>query len=68
VVRYITNRRWLVVRDAPHASRGRARLLPPATARHDPQVTVLLHSAQDPWDWAEVRGYVIETIDGCPCS
>ena len=32
--------------------------------RRDPRVTVLIHSAQDAWDWSEVRGHVIETIDG----
>jgi PPOX class probable F420-dependent enzyme len=34
--------------------------------RRDPRITVLLHSAQDPWDWAEVRGTVIATTDGQP--
>jgi PPOX class probable F420-dependent enzyme len=32
--------------------------------RRDPRITVLIHSADDPWDWAEVRGHVIETVDG----
>jgi PPOX class probable F420-dependent enzyme len=32
--------------------------------RRDPRITVLLHSSTDPWDWSEVRGRVIETIDG----
>jgi len=32
--------------------------------RRDPRVTVLIHSADDPWDWAEVRGHVVETITG----
>jgi PPOX class probable F420-dependent enzyme len=32
--------------------------------RRDPRATVLLHSAADPWDWAEVRGKVIATTDG----
>src|SRR5271166_6648300 len=32
--------------------------------RRDPRITVLLHSNSDAWDWAEVRGQVIETIDG----
>jgi PPOX class probable F420-dependent enzyme len=31
--------------------------------RRDPRVTVLIHS-DDPWDWAEIRGHVVETIDG----
>lgn len=32
--------------------------------RRDPRVTVLIHSGQDPWDWAEIRGHVVETIGG----
>jgi PPOX class probable F420-dependent enzyme len=30
----------------------------------DPRATVLIHSADNPWDWAEIRGHVVETIDG----
>ena len=30
----------------------------------DPRVTVLIHSADNPWDWAEVRGHLVDTIDG----
>ena len=32
--------------------------------RRDPRVTVLIHSDEDPWDWAEVRGHVVETVTG----
>ena len=32
--------------------------------RRDPRITVLIHSADNPWDWAEVRGRVVETVDG----
>jgi PPOX class probable F420-dependent enzyme len=32
--------------------------------RRDPRVTVLIHSTDNAWDWAEVRGRVIESIDG----
>jgi PPOX class probable F420-dependent enzyme len=32
--------------------------------RRDPRVTVLIHSATDPWDWSEVRGRVTETVTG----
>jgi PPOX class probable F420-dependent enzyme len=32
--------------------------------RRDPRITVLIHSADDPWDWAEVRGHVVETFTG----
>lgn len=30
----------------------------------DPRVTVLLRAEGDPWDWAEVRGHVAETVTG----
>jgi PPOX class probable F420-dependent enzyme len=30
----------------------------------DPRVTVLIHSAEDPFDWSEVRGHVTETVRG----
>jgi PPOX class probable F420-dependent enzyme len=30
----------------------------------DPRVTVLIHSCEDPYDWAEVRGEVEKTING----
>jgi PPOX class probable F420-dependent enzyme len=32
--------------------------------RRDPRVTVLLHSAEDAGDWAEVRGRVVATTGG----
>jgi PPOX class probable F420-dependent enzyme len=32
--------------------------------RRDPRVTVLIHAADNPWDWAEVRGHVVDTIEG----
>jgi PPOX class probable F420-dependent enzyme len=30
----------------------------------DPRITVLIHASDDPWDWAEVRGHVVETVPG----
>lgn len=30
----------------------------------DPRITVLIHSADDAHDWAEIRGRVVSTIDG----
>jgi PPOX class probable F420-dependent enzyme len=30
----------------------------------DPRITVLIHSADDPWDWAEVRGHVVDVVGG----
>jgi PPOX class probable F420-dependent enzyme len=32
----------------------------------DPRITVLIHSGDDPWDWSEVRGRVVDTVDGQP--
>jgi len=32
--------------------------------RRDPRITVLIHSSDNPWDWAEVRGHVVETVNG----
>ena len=34
--------------------------------QRDPRVTVLIHSATDPWDWAEVRGHLADIVDGQP--
>jgi len=30
----------------------------------NPRITVLIHSADDPADWSEVRGHVTETVGG----
>jgi len=30
----------------------------------DPRITVLIHSSDDPFDWAEVRGHVTGTVTG----
>jgi PPOX class probable F420-dependent enzyme len=30
----------------------------------DPRTTVLIHSDENPWDWAEIRGHVMNIIDG----
>lgn len=30
----------------------------------DPRITVLIHSREDPYDWAEVRGVVEATVTG----
>lgn len=32
----------------------------------DPRITVLIHSGEDPWDWSEIRGEVVETVTGQP--
>jgi PPOX class probable F420-dependent enzyme len=30
----------------------------------DPRITVLIHSSENGYDWAEVRGHVVETVTG----
>ena len=32
--------------------------------QRDPRLTVLIHSKDDPWDWAEVRGRLVGTVGG----
>lgn len=32
----------------------------------DPRITVLIHSADNAWDWSEVRGHVVDTVAGQP--
>ncbi|MGO9159099.1 MAG: PPOX class F420-dependent oxidoreductase [Streptosporangiaceae bacterium] len=48
---------YVLVNTEPQRQRAR-------NLRRDPRITVLIHSAEDPWDWAEVRGHVAETVDG----
>jgi len=52
-----TDGEHILVNTEPQRQRGR-------NIRRDPRVTVLIHSAEDPWDWSEVRGTVTETIGG----
>jgi PPOX class probable F420-dependent enzyme len=47
----------ILINTEPQRQRGK-------NIRRDPRVTVLLHSSDNPWDWAEVRGHVIETTGG----
>ena len=32
--------------------------------RRDPRITVLIRSEEDPWDWSEIRGRVVDTVGG----
>jgi PPOX class probable F420-dependent enzyme len=32
--------------------------------RRDPRITVLIHNGENGYDWAEVRGHVVETVAG----
>lgn len=45
----------LLVNTEPQRQRAR-------NVRRDPRITVLVHSATNAFDWAEVRGRVVETI------
>jgi PPOX class probable F420-dependent enzyme len=47
---------YVLVNTEPQRQRAR-------NIRRDPRITVLIHSGTDPWDWSEVRGRVVETID-----
>ena len=47
----------LLVNTEPQRQRAR-------NVARDPRVTVLIHSAENAWDWAEVRGHVSGTTDG----
>jgi PPOX class probable F420-dependent enzyme len=49
----------ILINTEPQRQRGH-------NIRRDPRVTVLLHSAENPYDWAETRGHVIATTDGQP--
>jgi PPOX class probable F420-dependent enzyme len=50
---------YLLVNTEPQRQRAR-------NVRRDPRITVLIHSGTDPWDWSEVRGRVVEMVDGSP--
>ena len=52
-----TDGEQLLVNTEPQRQRAR-------NIRRDPRITVLIHSADDPWDWAEVRGHVAEVVGG----
>jgi PPOX class probable F420-dependent enzyme len=52
-----TDGEHLLVNTEPQRQRAR-------NIRRDPRITVLIHSTEDPWDWAEVRGRVVGTETG----
>jgi len=52
-----TDGEHVLVNTEPQRQRAR-------NVRRDPRVTVLIHSADGPWDWTEVRGHVTDTIAG----
>lgn len=52
-----TDGEYLLVNTEPQRQRAKNVL-------REPRITVLIHSAESPWDWAEVRGHVVATING----
>ena len=48
---------YLLVNTEPQRQRAR-------NLRRDPRITVLIHSGTDPWDWSEVRGHVVDVVNG----
>src|ERR1700691_31321 len=52
-----TDGEHLLVTTEPQRQRAK-------NVRRDPRITVLIHSDSDPWDWSEVRGRVVATVDG----
>jgi PPOX class probable F420-dependent enzyme len=47
----------LLVNTEPQRQRAR-------NVARDPRVTLLIRDENDPWDWVEVRGRVVDTVDG----
>ena len=52
-----TDGEHILVNTEPQRQRAR-------NLRRDPRITVLIHSGENPWDWSEVRGHVVEVVDG----
>jgi PPOX class probable F420-dependent enzyme len=52
-----TDGEHLLVNTEPQRQRAR-------NVARDPRVTVLIRSEDDPWDWVEVRGHVVDTVNG----
>ena len=52
-----TDGEHVLVNTEPQRQRAR-------NVARDPRITVLIRSEGDPYDWAEVRGHVAETVTG----
>ncbi|MGD0605650.1 MAG: PPOX class F420-dependent oxidoreductase [Streptosporangiaceae bacterium] len=48
---------YVLVNTEPQRQRAR-------NVRRDPRITVLIHSSDNAYDWAEVRGHVVDTVNG----
>ena len=51
-----TDGEYVLVNTEPQRQKAR-------NVARDPRITVLIHG-DNPWDWAEVRGHVVETVGG----
>lgn len=57
-VRWVdTDDEHILVNTEPQRQAGK-------NVRRDPHVTVLLRNEDDPYDWAEIRGRVVDTVGG----
>jgi PPOX class probable F420-dependent enzyme len=52
-----TDGEYILVNTEPTRQRYR-------NVTRDARITVLIHSADNPWDWSEVRGHVAQTVGG----
>ena len=52
-----TDGEHILVNTEPQRQRSR-------NVARDPKITVLIHSADSPYDWSEVRGHVVDTVTG----
>jgi PPOX class probable F420-dependent enzyme len=52
-----TDGEYVLVNTEPQRQRAK-------NVAKDPRITVLIHSAENPWDWSEVRGHVAAAITG----
>ena len=52
-----TDGEHILVNTEPQRQRAR-------NVARDPRVTVLIRNEDNPYDWAEVRGHVVETVAG----
>lgn len=54
-----TDGEHILVNTEPQRQRAR-------NLRRDPRVTVLIHAADNAYDWSEVRGHVVDMVGGDP--
>jgi PPOX class probable F420-dependent enzyme len=52
-----TDGEYVLVNTEPQRQRAK-------NVGRDPRITVLIHSAENPWDWSEVRGHLAGTVTG----